>query len=123
VHIYQSRFFEDEIPEVAQKFENLHWTHRRGDRSESLLTMRKDMIGQWDFCAAVFIGGMEGIYEEAEMFQRIHPKKPQIVLGTTGGAAEVLLEKNRRQYGDEAYHLLQGERRYRRLFRQFLPKD
>jgi hypothetical protein len=123
VHIYQSKFFEKAIPEVAKKFENLHWTANLEDRAGSLSAMRREMITKWDFCAAVFVGGMEGIYEEAELFERFHPNKAQIVLATTGGAAEVLLEKTRARYPEKTLQLLQTERRYRRVFRQLLPKD
>src|SRR5260370_17633659 len=35
VHIYQSRFFEDRIPEVARKFENLHWPETASDEPKA----------------------------------------------------------------------------------------
>ena len=45
VHIYQSRFFEDRIPEVARKFPNLHWTPKTPEaaptEAESLESMRR----------------------------------------------------------------------------------
>src|SRR5690348_1686153 len=47
VHIYQSRFYEDRIPEVARKFKNLHWTDLKGNEAESLTAMRQEMIGSW----------------------------------------------------------------------------
>src|SRR5580765_4706734 len=65
VHIYQSRFFEDSVPEVARAFENLHWTVGEPAEAQSLTVMRKEMISSWDFCGAVFVGGMEGIFEES----------------------------------------------------------
>jgi hypothetical protein len=123
VHIYQSRFFEDRIPEVARKFENLHWTDRAGNEAESLEIMRKKMISSYDFCCAVFVGGMDGIFEESKWFREIHGGKPQIALGSTGGAAEMLLQQMREDVDEKIYHLLQEERRYRRVFRQLLPKQ
>src|SRR5271157_6561633 len=45
VHIYQSRFFEKSIPDVAKKFKNLIWTNEvPGDRVASLTLMRNEMI-------------------------------------------------------------------------------
>lgn len=123
VHIYQSRFFEDKIPEVARKFENLHWTKQEPDKAGSLTVMRKEMIHSWDFCGAVFIGGMDGIFEESKLFHEFHRGKPQIALGSTGGAAEMLLTKMHRVFDEKTYQLLQEERRYRRVFRQLLPKQ
>jgi SLOG cluster3 family len=123
VHIYQSRFFEDRIPEVARKFENLHWTERARDEAESLRLMRKEMIGSLDFCGGVFVGGMEGIFQESKWFGELQAGKPQLALGSTGGAAEKLLQEMRGAIDDKTYQLLQEERRYRRVFRQLLPKE
>src|ERR1017187_4567983 len=122
VHIYQSRFYEDRIPEVARKFENLHWTERGADEPESLKIMRQEMIRSWEFCGAVFVCGMEGIFEESNWFREFHNDKPQIPLGSTGGAAEMLLEKMSEAFDEKTYKLLQEERRYRRIFRQLLPE-
>lgn len=123
VHIYQSRFFEDKIPEVARKFENLHWTERARDEAESLRLMRKEMIGSLDFCGAVFVGGMEGIFEESKSFREFQGDKPQLAIGSTGGAAEALLQEMRQTMNDSTYRLLKEERRYRRVFRELLPKE
>src|SRR5206468_2116994 len=52
VHIYQSRYYENVIPEVARKFENLHWINARGEgeqhRATSETEMRVEMIQKWD---------------------------------------------------------------------------
>ncbi len=123
VHIYQSRYYENRIPEVARKFENLHWTERGADEPESLKLMRREMIRSWKFCGAVFVGGMDGIFEESTLFREFHEDKPQIVLGSTGGAAKMLLETMRRDFDEITYKLLQEERRYRRIFRRLLPNE
>jgi hypothetical protein len=123
VHIYQSRFFEDRIPEIAREFQNLNWTVRRGDWAASLEAMRREMIGGKDFCCAVFVGGMEGILEEAAVFRELHPGKPLIPVGSTGGATAGLLEQMRGQFAAGTYNLLKDEQRYRRIFRQLLPGD
>jgi len=123
VHIYQSLFYEDRIPEVARKFKNMHWTKKGSNEAESQYLMRKEMIGSWNFCAAVYIGGMDGIFEESKLFRERHADKPQFALGSTGGAAEILLNNMREHFSGDFFHILQEERRYRRVFRQLLPVD
>jgi hypothetical protein len=126
VYIYQSRFFEGRIPDVAKEFKNLRWTneepHNEPTEEESLTAMRLKMMDDWDFAAAVFVGGMEGIFEEAHLFSEFHREKPQLVLGTTGGAAAILMEERRDGWDRATIELLSSERRYRRVFRQLLPE-
>ena len=127
VHIYQSRFFENVIPAVAKEFPNLHWTEKAGaeggTRSESLEVMRREMIGSRDFCAAVFIGGMEGIFDELRLFKELHPGCPIIPIGSTGGASKMLLNQGEGPQDAESLFLLRDENRYRRVFTKLLPMD
>ncbi|MFL5354923.1 hypothetical protein [Archangium sp.] len=73
VLIYQSRFFEKVIPPASQSFRQLIWTPAGADRESSLLLMREQMLQSERFHAGVFIGGMEGVEEEFELFRRYHP--------------------------------------------------
>ncbi len=127
VHIYQSQHFEKMIPLVARKFENLHWTKAvtgtDSDLLRSLTEMRLEMITKWDFSAAVIIGGMEGIFEEVELFKHHHPKAPIIAVGSTGGAAKKVLADEGYPWNERFISDLTTERRYRQLFRALLPKD
>ncbi|TMJ36250.1 MAG: hypothetical protein E6G89_16980, partial [Alphaproteobacteria bacterium] len=47
------------------------------------------------FDAAVFIGGMEGIFDEYRIFRELHPKKKVIAVSAPGGAAMQLAKKLR----------------------------
>lgn len=120
VYIYQSRWFEDKIPEVAKKFKNLVWTRRGNSREESLRIMREEMISSRPFCAAVFIGGMEGILEECRIFKELHRGKPVFPIASTLGAAQQLLVAGEGPPDREMREALRTNKRYRELFRTIL---
>lgn len=94
VVIYQSRLFEDRIPLEAKRIHNLRWTKAKSDRDESLHWMRYEMLGSHNYAAAVFIGGMDGVEMEHRMFCERYPGLPAYPLGSTGGAAKILLERS-----------------------------
>jgi hypothetical protein len=123
VHIYQSKFFKDVIPEVAKEFTNLHWTNQAGNRAESLELMRQEMIGSRDYSAAVFIGGMEGIFDEIRIFKERHPHRRVIPVASTGGAAKDLIEQGEGPKDERLIEALKNENRYRRLFMEMIPED
>jgi hypothetical protein len=88
VVLYQSRFFEDFFPEENARFANVHFVDAvENDRILSLQAMRKAMLSREDLDAAVFIGGMEGILEEYELFTDLHPKSKIVPVPAPGGAA------------------------------------
>lgn len=123
VHIFQSNFFKDKIPAVAREFPNLHWTRKGADIPKSLTTMRKQMTTFRDFGAAVFIGGMEGLFEELELFKKAYPGAPIIPIASTGGAAKDILDKGEGPQDPAIIHSLKEENRYRKLLSELLPKD
>lgn len=124
VHIYQSRFFEDVIPDVAKEFPNLKWTDAvNGNKSDSLEKMRREMIGSKSFCAAVFIGGMDGITEEFRIFSEIHPTAVILPVASTGGATKDLRMNHRVPQDRDSIFLLKDENRYQRVFKKLLPID
>ncbi len=91
VTLYQSAVFEDEFPEEAALFENVVVTEAVGtDRDASLEVMRRRMIGENGFDAAVFIGGMRGIFDEHRFFTERAPHAKILPVMSTGGAAEKL---------------------------------
>lgn len=94
VILYQSRFFEDRFPEENNHFNNVIFVDKVGeDREASLLAMREAMLSRRDLYAAVFIGGMEGVEAECEIFRRFHPDGRILPVPSPGGAARQLAER------------------------------
>lgn len=91
VVLYQSRYFEDQFPEENKKFDNVVFVDAElNDREASLRRMREEMLSRDDLKAGVFIGGMEGVELEFDVFQRFQPNQKIIVVGAAGGAARDL---------------------------------
>lgn len=92
--LYQSRFFDDMFTEENRRFGNVQYVDAvPEDRAASLLRMRMSMLSRGDLTAAVFIGGMEGIFDEYELFTALHPGAPVLALPAPGGAARQLAER------------------------------
>lgn len=88
VVLYQSRFFEAQFPQDNSNFENIILVNAVAkDREQSLLLMRQEMLSRKDLKAAVFIGGMEGVEIEYQMFKHFHPTAKVLPVAATGGAA------------------------------------
>lgn len=94
VILYQSRFFEDRYPDENKNFGNVVFVDAvPEDREASLLLMRESMLSRQDLKAAVFIGGMEGVEIEYDLFKRYHPDGKILPVPATGGAALQLAER------------------------------
>lgn len=99
VRLYQSQFFREWFPEENKLFGNVRFVPAVEDsREASLEAMRREMLAE-PFDAAVFIGGMEGIFDEHKIFRELHPKAKVIALSAPGGAA-MQLAKRLRQKND-----------------------
>ena len=102
VDVFQSRWFADQITRETRTlqdagFGEIHWTPRRATREQSLETMREAMLGHdRKLIAGVFVGGMEGVREEYELFRRFQPLVPRVSLvGPGGAAAKLPMEETR----------------------------
>lgn len=94
VVLYQSRHFEDRFPEDNERFNNVIFTDDvPGDQKASLLLMREAMLSREDLDTAVFIGGMEGVEDEYELFRQFHPNAIVLPVAAPGGAARSLAER------------------------------
>lgn len=94
VQLYQSRYFQDDFSEDNERFQNVTYTDEvKQDRERSLLAMRERMFSDYAFKAAVFIGGMDGIIDEFELFRRLQPNASVIPVVSTGGAVLKLAER------------------------------
>lgn len=112
VTLYQSKLFERFFPEDNNKFNNVKLTEAvENNRDKSLLHMRERMLSENDFAAAVFIGGMEGVKEEYNMFRDKHPKVGVVLpIASTGAATKIIFDtilpdefKNERFVKDYGY--------------------
>ena len=74
VILYQSREFEEFFPPENEDVGIRVITDKKENRDASLLLMRQMMIGNHEYEAAVFIGGMEGVLDEYAIFRAQHPK-------------------------------------------------
>ena len=94
VVLYQSRFFEDRFPDENKHFGNVVFVDAvPNNREASLLSMREAMLSRSDLTAAVFIGGMEGVEAEFDLFERFHPGAKTLAVAAPGGAARQLAER------------------------------
>jgi hypothetical protein len=117
VFIYQSSFFQNVIPPSSLRFRHLIWTPAEADRASSLLHMRREMISSEPFQAGVFIGGMEGVEDEFQLFQQYHPNALLLAVASTGAAARVLFDQ---QQGASKDPGLEHDVAYAALFRRLL---
>jgi hypothetical protein len=118
VTLYQSLYFEDKFPEDNFAFENIVLTPKSIDVKESLIIMRKALIEENEYCAGIFIGGMDGIIDEYEMFIKVHPKAMVLPLASTGGAAKIIFDKLKGVFD----HRLLNDYAYMSLFRDLLKE-
>lgn len=93
VILYQSRLFENVFPDENERFGNVVFVDAvEADRTKSVAQMRAKMLtGPFD--AAVFIGGMDGVIEEYQLFQKMHPKAKVVAVRSPGGAAMTLADE------------------------------
>ncbi len=111
VTLYQSKLFEKYFPEDNNKFSNVVLTDIvENDRDKSLLLMRERMLSDFQFSAAVFIGGMDGIETEYKMFKERYPEALLLPIASTGAATKVVYDnffpeemKNERFLKDYGY--------------------
>lgn len=93
VSLYQSRLFSDIFPEENKRFGNVIFVDAvDADREKSLARMRTEMLSG-PFEAAVFIGGMDGVMVEHQMFRQMHPNAKVIAVRSPGGAALTLADQ------------------------------
>lgn len=92
ITLYQSDFFREMFPDDNEYFENVVITRNLRDRDKSLLEMRTRMFQENEFVAGIFIGGMEGVELEYDMFRRIHPNAKLFPVASTGAAAKFIYD-------------------------------
>ena len=114
--LYQSAFFRRDFPPETAEFERIRIIEASDiDKDASLRRMREAMIGSQKFDAGIFIGGMDGVEREYEIFARLHPDTPAYPIASTGAAARILFD----EYASDRIELL-TDLRYLSLFRRLL---
>lgn len=94
VRLYQSKHFADEYPEDNQRFQNVIYTDDVSyDREQSLRHMRERMFSDFNFTAAVFIGGMGGIVQEFDLLRKMQPQATLLPVISTGGAVHDIAQR------------------------------
>lgn len=120
VWLYQSEFFRSQVPPDNQAFEHVVWTPRvDDDQKQSLAVMRHEMLTSGPFDAGVFIGGMEGVEEEFDLFRKHQPEARAFPVASTGGAALRLFNRQPESFPRD----LLDEQAYLLLFRRLLGLD
>ena len=111
VLIYQSRFFERELPNSTLEraaWEGGGWLvmtdacdgpTEAARRDASLTLMREAMAYTPGLRGAAFVGGMQGVEEEAGLLALLRPDLPRYTIASTGSAARKLWEEHRQAFG------------------------
>jgi hypothetical protein len=92
VKLYQSLYFESIFPKDNEHFENIVFTKNVGDIHSSIQFMREQMFSENEFSAAIFIGGMDGVEVEFNMFKEKHPKALLLPVASTGAATKIVYD-------------------------------
>jgi hypothetical protein len=123
IRMYQSAFFAGLFPADNAAFADVVTIKAvRKDGPKSLRLMREQMISSESFGAGVFVGGMEGVEEEFEMFRAAHPKAKLLPVASTGAAARLIFEVCATSIGAEqsAMSRLNSSNVYGALFEDLL---
>lgn len=90
ITIYQSAFFVGRFPPKNDDFVDVRYTEAvPGSLDRSIERMRIEMLASRKFDAAVLIGGMEGIRDEASLFRKYNPNAKVLPVPATGAAAAI----------------------------------
>jgi hypothetical protein len=117
VVLYQSAYFSRKFVDENAEFVDFRLVPAVAkNRQRSLAKMRKRMIEDTKFDAAVFIGGMKGVIDEFEMFKSAHPDAQRWPVASTGAAALELFDRDGKPYAK----LLAKEMTYSTMFRSLI---
>ncbi|HCE54837.1 MAG TPA: hypothetical protein DER05_07460 [Lutibacter sp.] len=117
IKLYQSKHFEKIFPIENREFETIEITEDLGELQPSLRLMREKMLGENTFEAGIFIGGMEGIEDEYNLFKELNPNAILLPIASTGAAAKIIYDNNIEQFKNEK---LVNDYGYMSLFRELL---
>jgi hypothetical protein len=84
VRLFQSAWFSAELPQDNAAFESYELTPRLATKDASVAAMRERILEAATFDAAIFIGGMEGVEIEFDMFREHHRGAAVFPVASTG---------------------------------------
>lgn len=88
VTVFQSALYISRAPKELYDFIDVRIIPAvPGDDAASMTAMRREMISSRAFDAAVFVGGMDGLFEELSLFTCMHPHAKVLPIASTGAAA------------------------------------
>lgn len=116
VTLFQSKYFEKYFPEDNNRFNNVILTENLGDKISSLRLMRESMFASYEFKAGIFIGGMDGVEEEYDMFKISQPDALVLPIASTGAAAKIIYDNLKNPISDQ----FEKNYAYMSLFQNYL---
>ena len=118
VTLYQSEFFEANLPTENKYFKNVIFVETQGDQAASLTVLRQRMFTDQQFRAGVFIGGKEGVEDEYALFTEFQPQAETYPVASTGGAAKIIYDNSKIKPNP----MLLDDYAYMAMFRSLLNK-
>lgn len=129
ITIYQSNYFEGNMPKENLQFDNVILTeavksnvNENENRADSLVIMRKRMLTDNPIYAGVFIGGMEGVLDEYKQLMEYSNGKAEVYPIASTGAAALILYKELVNKGMNCNPRLLTDYCYASLFDDLLNK-
>jgi hypothetical protein len=116
ITLYLSKYFEQDFLGDNFAFENIRLVEKSKSEKESLEIMRNQMFSENEFAAGIFIGGMEGVETEYELFTKYHPNALILPVASTGAASRVLYHQSTENFDNR----LLNDYAYMALFRDLL---
>lgn len=101
IKLYQSKHFEKIFPIENKEFETVEITEDLGDLKSSLILMRERMLEENPFEAGVFIGGMDGVEDEYNLFKELNPNAILLPIASTGAAAKIIYNNDKKLFKND----------------------
>lgn len=89
--------------------------------ADRLGSIRRREMGTYEFSAAIFIGGMEGVEKEFNIFRSFHPTTPAYPIASTGSACKDLFGRVESLLTSEQAKELAQEAAYSLVMQSLLP--
>lgn len=123
ITIFQSAFFRKLYPADVDQLTNVVETPAAADEVASLRDMRNRMLRFRSYLMGIFVGGMEGVEAEWDMFHKLQPNVPAFPIPTTGAAAQRLFDARAARFDVGLRQELQTSHAYASLIRRLVTES